>query len=454
MLNVPDTAIGRWDALLAREDSAALCAELEQRMRAERLTFGGRLLCPFARPFFLEARDEVRVKIASETLWRCGERVAQAALQDPTLLADLALSPEEIALVQIEPGYATASTAGRADAFILPDSLQFAEYNAESPAGPGYSQRLAEIFDTLPTMAAFRTGGYSATMYRPIDRLLEALLASYREWGGTASPPQIAIVDWREVPTFTEFELLRDAFVTLGVPTIICDPRDLEYAGGRLTAGGRGIDLVYRRVLTNDIIARRDECAALLSAYQARTVCVANTLRCKIAHKKAFFAVLSDERRLALFDANDRAIIKQHVPWTALIREREVVRDGRAFDLIPHLRSLRSQLVIKPNDEYGGTGVTLGWEASESEWDAAISRALAEQDRGWVAQERINVRREPFPRCAAATFESRDMLIDFAPYLFRGRLSGFLTRLSSSGLANVTSGGGQVPAFVVASTIV
>ena len=31
----------------------------------------------------------------------------------------------------------------------------------------------------------------------------------------------------------------------------------------------------------------------------------------------------------------------------------------------------------------------------------------------------------------------------------RGRMAGYLTRLSSTGLANVTSGGGQVPAFVV-----
>jgi len=43
----------------------------------------------------------------------------------------------------------------------------------------------------------------------------------------------------------------------------------------------------------------------------------------------------------------------------------------------------------------------------------------------------------------------RDMLVDFAPYLFRGKMCGFLTRLSSTGLANVTSGGGQVPSFVV-----
>jgi hypothetical protein len=43
----------------------------------------------------------------------------------------------------------------------------------------------------------------------------------------------------------------------------------------------------------------------------------------------------------------------------------------------------------------------------------------------------------------------RDFLVDLAPYIFRGRVAGFLTRLSSTGLANVTSGGGQVPSFVV-----
>jgi hypothetical protein len=42
-----------------------------------------------------------------------------------------------------------------------------------------------------------------------------------------------------------------------------------------------------------------------------------------------------------------------------------------------------------------------------------------------------------------------DMLVDMAPYIFRGKVAGFLTRLSATGLANVTSGGGQVPSFRV-----
>ena len=35
-------------------------------MRERHLTFGGRLLCPFLRPFFLDPADEARVKRAAE----------------------------------------------------------------------------------------------------------------------------------------------------------------------------------------------------------------------------------------------------------------------------------------------------------------------------------------------------------------------------------------------------
>lgn len=430
--------IEAWHALVRREHGGGLCAALAARMRERQLTFGGRLLCPFLRPFFLDPRDERRVTHAAETLWRLGERVAAAALERPALMTELCLSDAEIALADIDPGYAVTSTAARADAFILPGSLQFAEYNGESPAGPGYSQRLSELFDGEPLMREFRRD-FEVRFHTPIVHLLHALLESYRDWGETTSLPRVAIVDWREVPTWSEFELLRDAFVAAGVPTIIADPRDLEFDGRALTSGGERIDMVYRRVLINDIVARPDECRALVEAYRARAVCVANSLRCKIPHKKAFFAILTDDRYASLFDAAERDVIAAHVPWTRVVRE----------ELMDDLRRRREQLVLKPNDEYGGTGVTLGWETGEAAWDEAIERAVRESDRGWVAQERINIRRERFPVCEGDGVAERDMLVDFAPYLFRGRVAGFLTRLSATGLANVTSGGGQVPAFIV-----
>jgi len=99
-----------------------------------------------------------------------------------------------------------------------------------------------------------------------------------------------------------------------------------------------------------------------------------------------------------------------------------------------------------------GSGVTLGWETDERAWDAAIEKAIAANNGCWIVQERIPIRREVYPWAKPnGEVEFRDMLVDFAPYLFRGKVAGFLTRLSATGLANVTSGGGQVPAFRVSA---
>src|SRR5258708_25261364 len=113
---------------------------------------------------------------------------------------------------------------------------------------------------------------------------------------------------------------------------------------------------------------------------------------------------------------------------------------------------------VKRRDEWGGRGVPRGWETNEHDWDEAIGRAIsspqsrpakpAERNGAWIVQERIPIRREVFPFITPnRTVEFRDMLVDLAPYLFRGKLCGFLTRLSATGLANVTSAGGQVPSF-------
>lgn len=440
-----------WHSLLRPdvELSPTFSDQWKSRLRAARLTFGDRVHCPFLRPFFVDELEEARVRPVAETIAALGERVVEAAMASPKLLAQVALNSEEERLARIEPGYKRASTASRLDAFLLPNSLQFAEYNAESPAGLGYAETLAEIFSGLDVMTRFRER-FDLRAYPLAATILEALLASYLDWGGTSSKPVIAIVDWREVPTWSEFEILRDRFQKIGIPTVVSDPRDLEFDGRALVAHGQKIDLVYRRVLVNDIVAHPSETRALIRAYQAGAVCMANSLRCKIPHKKAFFAVLTDDQNAHLFSEPEREIIRAHVPWTRLLADVRTTKYGEAIELLPYVRVHRENFVLKPNDEYGGTGVTLGWENTESEWDGAIDRALADSAKAWIVQERIAIRREIFPYIEPqGGVAMRDMLVDFAPYLFRGRLAGYLCRLSATGLANVTSGGGQVPAFCV-----
>ena len=442
-----------WHALLKPQlsKSREFTEKFYEQLRSAKLTFGNRVHCPFLQPFFLSPEDETRVRTVAEKMAELAERVAAAALDDAALFSQFHLREGEERLARMHTGYGPASTASRLDAFLLPDSLRFAEYNGESPAGSGYTETLSEIFRELPVMKEF-TKSFEIHSYPLSAKLLDALIASYLDWGGTTKRPQMLITDWREVPTWSEFEILKARFEKMGVPVEIADPRDLVFDGKALSANGQKIDLVYRRVLINDILARPAECKALVDAYQANAVCVANNFRCKIPHVKAFFAVLTDERNAGMFSFDEREMIRAHVPWTRVVGDVQTAHYGEHIELLAFVRRERNKLVLKPSDEYGGSGVTLGWETDEGTWDAAIEKAIAPNNGCWIVQERIPIRREVYPWVKSdGEVEFRDMLVDFAPYLFRGKVAGFLTRLSATGLANVTSGGGQVPAFRVSS---
>src|SRR4029078_11652144 len=131
-------AIDTWHSLLRPdvEMTRAYIEEFTASMRARKLTFGDRVHCPFLRPFFLTEADESRMRVAAETIAALGERVIVARLQALSLLNQLGLTDAEVQLVRLDPGYERASTASRLDAFLLPDSLHFAQYNPEPPARP------------------------------------------------------------------------------------------------------------------------------------------------------------------------------------------------------------------------------------------------------------------------------------------------------------------------------
>ena len=445
-----------WDHLLRPlvKNSTSLAEKFLQDVRAAKLTFGDRVHCPFLRPVFLSPQDEQRLRSVAEAIVVMAERLTRQAMEDNSLFQQFHLRPEEERLVRLNPGPGPASTASRLDAFLLPESLKFTEYNGESPAGPGYSETLSEIFRELPVMAEFKKR-FEVHSYPLSAKLLDGLVTTYVDWGGQTKRPQMAIVDWKEVPTWSEFEILKNRFEKMGIPVVLADPRELEFDGKKLVTHGKKIDLLYRRVLLNDIVARPKECESLVKAYESGKVCVANNFRCKIPHVKAFFAVLTEPKNAKYFSAAEQDLIQWHVPWTRTVEDVETTHSGNSVSLLEFIRKNRKDLVMKPSDEYGGTGVTLGWEVDEAIWDKTIQQALsngrdAKKQGCWIVQERIPVWRDEFP------FIDKDhnvdfcnMLVDFAPYVFRGRVAGYLTRLSATSLANVTSGGGQIPSFRV-----
>jgi uncharacterized circularly permuted ATP-grasp superfamily protein len=173
-----------------------------------------------------------------------------------------------------------------------------------------------------------------------------------------------------------------------------------------------------------------------------------NSFRSKLIHKKALFAVLTDERRATLFSDPERGAIRAHVPWTRLVRDEQTSYYDQNVNLLEFVLANRNKLVLKPNDDYGGHGITIGWNSDESGWHDATQSALSNGD--YLVQERVPTARESFPALTDdGQFEFTEQLVDLDPLLFNGKVGSAFTRLSSTELANVTSGGGMVPTYII-----
>ena len=118
--------------------------------------------------------------------------------------------------------------------------------------------------------------------------------------------PNIAIVDWADVPTASEFELFRQYFTSKGLNVLITTPERLEFTGGRLRDGDFVIDIYYKSVLTSELLEKPDVAKATLDAYEAGAVCVINSFRAKLLHKKMSFGLLHDDANAHLFSAAER----------------------------------------------------------------------------------------------------------------------------------------------------
>ena len=281
--------------------------------------------------------------------------------------------------------------------------------------------------------------------------MLDTLLTCYEEYLGRKpdKPPTIAIVDLKDLPTIKEFELFKEYFESRGYASVICSPDELEFANDELSYQGTVIDIVYKRLLVNEYLPIMEEQPALLDAYRAGAICMVNSFRGKLVHKKAIFAVLTNEKYAHLFNDEESSAITKHIPWTRKFREESTVNKGETIDLVEWTRANLNKLVLKPNDDYGGHGIYIGWNATVGEWDDAIKLALADGD--YLVQERVKTAKELFPVITddAGSWEMVEQLVDLDPLLFLGKVGSAFTRLSSTELANVSSGGGMVPTFII-----
>ena len=161
-----------------------------------------------------------------------------------------------------------------------------------------------------------------------------------------------------------------------------------------LRRGDFAIDLIWRRVKVQEFLLRYDLSHPLVRAYREGTVCVVNSFRSELAHKKAIFDLLTDEAITASFPTAEKKAIRQYIPWTRVVSASKTVYRTRPCDLPDFILKNREKLVLKPNDESGENHTIRGWETDDAGWDRALKRAMRIP---YVVQEKVEAIHAQFP---------------------------------------------------------
>jgi hypothetical protein len=255
-----------------------------------------------------------------------------------------------------------------------------------------------------------------------------------REWTlqrGAGTPQRVAIVDDRpeEQYLYPEFVLARRFFQGHGIDAVIADAAQLRYEGGRLTAGGESVDLVYNRVV--DFALERPEHRALRDAYLDQAAVV--------TPGPFHHALLADKRNLALL--GDPATLRSwgltadSLADLAGIPRTELVTP----DNTDRLWAARRTLFFKPACGYGSKAVYRGDKLTRGAW-AEVARG------GYVAQELA----APGERVVEIDGARAVRKTDVRLYVYDGRILLIAARLYQGQTTNFrTPGGGFAPVFAI-----
>jgi glutathionylspermidine synthase len=447
-------AVQHYHALLTDAVAARADTYMREKQQERGLYFGSRPLCVVLRPYFYSLDDWVYIKTRMEVLLTAFKRAHEVCIESEDHRLQLYLTELEEEMLALDATKDVPWTSSRLDTFYVTETreLKCVEYNAETPAGIGYGDVLGEVFWESEPMQRFCQRYFC----RPLSGqglLTDALMAVYSKWRTADKPamPQIAVLDWNNVPTLNEHEITRGYFERyLKTRAILADPRTLEYRDGALYAGDFRIDMIYKRVLWSELLETMGTENPVVRAIRDGAVLITNSASAKLMAKKASLSFLSDERNADLFTKAQLEVIADNIPWTRTIEERKTVYEGQTVDLIPFVAQNKDDFVLKPNDDYGGKGVVLGWETSQEVWEGTLQHGLKHP---YVAQKKVTIVERDFPTWINGSLDISMRYVDADPYVFGGNsIGGVLTRLSPAKLLNVTAGSGSViPAFVIES---
>lgn len=271
-------------------------------------------------------------------------------------------------LIRKEHDFSANVPMGRFDIFYnMNGEFKFCELNTDGTSAMNEDFVLSQIMAESKPMVEL-SEAYNVNSFELYHTWVKEVKAIYRESGGKKEKPFVAIVDFIDKASSIEFDEFKARFTRDDCVCDIVDPRKIEEVDGELYFNDKRIDVIYRRLVTKDLMDRYDEILPLIEGLKAGKTCVIGPIKSQIVHTKKFFEVLHNDEIRKLFTEEELAYIDEHIPYT-----KKLVKD-KSYDT--YIDS-KDKYIIKPTDYYASKGVYSGMDHSRAEWIKILDDAIA-----------------------------------------------------------------------------
>jgi hypothetical protein len=321
--------------------------------------------------------------------------------------------------------------SGRPDILLTDGVPKFVEFNVGSDVGSVWdSEKVSARFLSL-----FQSSGLMSML--PVEAPVSAVDGRYRairETLGLADGARLTMVfrtdgEYPESHDPEKLVELLEPFAERGRENgFDMDVQPVDWltldSNDQLVGRGRRVETILRLFVCSEMPPTVG-LQAIKDALQAGTAKLFTSAASWLISNKLVFAWLWEDADT--LPPADASLVRNHLPRTRLLTP----------SLVPSVLAEREQLVLKPADEFGGSGVVVGREASAEEWQQLIERGAAEGLHLVQDYSRPDRMVMDFVQLGGGARERAEVPFSIGPYTFGRRGSGCYVRIGSQGEGEV-----------------
>lgn len=289
------------------------------------------------------------------------------------------LDPLTEKLILKNPGYDISTPIARFDVMYDGNKdYKFCELNTDGSSAMLEDKSLADLMKDSKAIKKLKEK-YQIDHVNLLETLVDSIEELYFSIKGKKEKINIAIVDIIEFDNI-EFQTIKKLFQKRGHNCKIANLKDLERKDNGLYIEDMKIDLVYRRLVTSDLIENQDIGKNLIDAYLNDEIISIGSFRSTLFYTKDIFRILRLEESKKILSEKENEFIKNHIPYTEKLNYQEDKEK---------LIKNKDKYILKPIQGYASHGIYVGKEHTKEEFIQILEEI---KNKDYIYQEYYTVK--------------------------------------------------------------